>query len=308
MRSRRRVPCREGGHADPGGEHGEQGGEHGGFTGFLRGLLSGIPWSERAAREETVTVDAPSSGRLRVHNSNGRTRITGEDRRDIEVTAYKTARAGSQHAAEELLDEIELVFTESAEGLELEVEIPRRRHHRGAANLCIKLPRDIRVAVSAANGRVDVEGIRGAVEVRSSNGSANITEVVGDVQVATSNAKVHCACNKGRLRARSSNGKIEIQSHCGSVDASTSNGVIRAQLEALGKEGVQLATSNGRIVLDLPDPVDADVDIRVDNGIIRNDRPLVQGGRETQGRVVGQLGGGGPLIKLRTSNGMISVH
>jgi hypothetical protein len=111
VRSRRRVPCREGGHADPGGE---QGGEHGGFTGFLRGLLSGIPWSERAAREETVTVDAPSSGRLRVHNSNGRTRITGEDRRDIEVTAYKTARAGSQHAAEELLDEIELVFTEDA--------------------------------------------------------------------------------------------------------------------------------------------------------------------------------------------------
>ena len=61
------------------------------------------------------------------------------------------------------------------------MEIPRRRHSRGAANLCVKLPREMRVSVSAANGRVDVEGIRGAVEVRSSNGAASIHEVVGDV-------------------------------------------------------------------------------------------------------------------------------
>ncbi len=292
---------------DDGGEPCAEG-EGKGFTGFLRGLLSGIPWSERAAREETVSIDAPQGGGLRIHNSNGRTRVTGEERADIEVTAYKTARASSERAAEELLDEMELAFTEGVEGLDHLVEIPRRRHRRGAANLCIRVPRGMRISVHAVNGRVDIEGIRGDVEVKSSNGSANITEVTGDVQVATSNAKVHCACNRGRLRARSSNGKIEIENHCGAVDASTSNGVIRAQLDTLGKEGIHLATSNGRITLDLPDPVDADVDIRVDNGLIRNDRVLNRGGKETQGRVVGQLGHGGPLIKLRTSNGMISVH
>jgi hypothetical protein len=279
-----------------------------GFTGFLRGLISGIPWAESATREETVQVDAPPGGGLRIHNSNGKTRVTGEDRSDIEVTAYKTARASSTEAAEELLDEISLSFTEYGEGLELEVEIPRRRHRRGAANLCIKVPRDMRVSVSAANGRVDILGIHGAVEVRSSNGSATISEVVGDVQVHTSNAKVHCACTRGRLRARSSNGKIEIESHSGALDASTSNGIIHAQLDALGKEGVHLATSNGRIVLDLPEQVDAELDIRVDNGLIRNERPLGRSAKETQGRVVGQLGGGGPMIKLRTSNGVISVH
>jgi hypothetical protein len=280
----------------------------GGFTGFLRGLISGIPWSERAAREETVAVEAPQGGGLRIHNSNGKTRITGEDRRDIQVTAYKMARAGSQQAAEELLDDIELRFTEYPEGLELEVEIPRRRHHRGAANLCIRLPREMRVSVSAANGRVDVEGVHGAVEIRSSNGSATITEVVGDVQVATSNAKVHCACTRGRLRARSSNGKIEIESHSGALDASTSNGVIRAQLDALGKEGVHLATSNGRIVLDLPEQVDADVDIRVDNGTIRTQRDMPCAPREKDGRLRCTLGRGGAPIKLRASNGSISLR
>ena len=54
--------------------------------------------------------------------------------------------------------------------------------------------------------------------------------------------------------------------------------------------------------------VDADVDIRVDNGVIRNERELCPKGRETNGRVAGRLGLGGKLIKLRTSNGSISVH
>ena len=286
----------------------DYGSDERGFAGFLRSLLKGIPWSERAEHQETLHVAAPASHVLRIHNSNGRTRIRGEDRSDIEVVSLKTARAESQEAATELLDEIRLVMNESEEGLELDVEVPRRWNRRGSANLCIRLPRETVVAVVAANGRVEITGLRGPVRARSSNGSVSVSDVVGDIEVATSNARVCCSGTCGRLLARSSNGKIEIEQHRGSVDASTSNGLIRAALDEVGKDGVHLATSNGRIVLDLPDETDADVDIRVDNGVIRNDRPLRKATRETGGRVLGQVGLGGPLIKLRTSNGSISVH
>jgi DUF4097 and DUF4098 domain-containing protein YvlB len=285
-----------------------EGGHERGFAGFLRSLLDGIPWSERAETEVALHADAPVGGVLRIHNSNGRTRIAGEDRGDIQVTAYKTARAESQDAAHALLDDIQVLFAESAEGLDLEVEAPQKWNRRGTANLCLRLPRELHVSVSAANGRVEVEGMRGPVRVRSSNGSARVVDVRGDVEVATSNAKVSCARVCGKLTARSSNGKIEIEAHRGSVDASTSNGLIRAQLDGVGKGGVVLATSNGRIVLELPAQVDADVDIRVDNGIIRNDRVLSRVSREAQGRVAGQLGAGGPPIKLRTSNGSICLR
>ena len=286
----------------------EGGPEERGFTGFLRSLLSGIPWSERADSEETVRVDAPPGGGVRIHNPNGRTRVTGEDREDIEVTSAKTARAESEEAASQLLSEIRVVFTETPEGLEVEVETPRKWNRRGGANLCVRVPREIMLAVSAANGRIHVEGIRGKVKARSTNGAALVADVVGDVFVATSNAKVTCSCIRGKLLAKSSNGKIEIDEHSGSIDASTSNGLIRACLDEVGKEGIQLATSNGRIVLDLPEETDAEVDIRVDNGVIRNDRTLQKTTRETGGRVLGRLGHGGPVIKLRTSNGSISLH
>lgn len=281
--------------------------EQRGFTGFLRSLLSGIPWSERAEREETVIVDAASEG-LRIHNPNGRTKVTGEDRSDIEVTSFKTARAESEEAAAELLDDIQVVITETVNGLELEVETPRRWNRRGGANLRVRVPRETMLAVTAANGRIHIEGIRGRVKARSTNGAACVSDIVGDVMVTTSNAKVSCNCIRGKLLARSSNGKIEIDAHCGSVDASTSNGLIRVCLEKLGEEGIQLATSNGRIVLDLPEETDAEIDIRVDNGIIRNGRTLEKTTRETGGRVLGRLGDGGPLIKLRTTNGSISLH
>ena len=52
----------------------------------------------------------------------------------------------------------------------------------------------------------------------------------------------------------------------------------------------------------------SEVDIRVDNGVIRNDRPLCKATRERSGQLRGRLGGGGAPIKLRTSNGSISLR
>ena len=70
-----------------------------GFGGFLRSLLSGIPWSERATGEERIGLAAPASHPVRVHNTNGRTRVIGEERSDIEMIVAKTARAESADAA-----------------------------------------------------------------------------------------------------------------------------------------------------------------------------------------------------------------
>jgi hypothetical protein len=280
-----------------------------GFSGFLRNLLSGIPWSESAHAEETIVLDPPVGRHMAIHNANGRTRVIGDERDDIEVFIEKHARGETTEAAEAVLDEIDVVWEEVADGLELEVEAPSRWKRHGSANLVVRVPRDLEVAVIAANGRVCMEGLRSSVHARSSNGPVTITDVVGDVEVFTSNAKVSCSCTCGRLKARSSNSKIQLDEHSGSVDASTSNGVIHAVLSAVGREGVVLATSNGRIMLELPDDVDGDVDVRVDNGVIRNSLDIKQTeADERTGRLRGRLGKGGCPIKLRTSNGTVSLR
>jgi DUF4097 and DUF4098 domain-containing protein YvlB len=279
-----------------------------GIGGFLRNLLSGIPWSECAECREERTFPAPSGRSLRIDNGSGRTRVLGEDRDDISVCIEKRARAESDDAAQHLVGDIQLVARETNGVLHLEVQTPRRWNRHGNAHLEVRIPRDLEVAVNANNGKVCIEGIRSRVSARSCNGSIRVSDVVGDIDVTTSNAKVcfHCTC--GQLTARSSNGKIELDEHRGSVDVSTSNGLIRAALDEVGRQGVILATSNGRIMLELPEHVDAEVDLRVDNGVIRTLRELETSSGEDTGRLRGRLGRGGIPIKLRTSNGTISLR
>ncbi len=280
-----------------------------GLGGFLRGLLSGIPWSESVSSEETFTLPAPHSHQMSIHNANGKTRVVGEDREGIEVVATMRARAESVEAANEVLDRIEIVSSEVAGVLELDVEASSRWNRHASADLFVRVPRATEMTVVAANGKLCLEGLRGHVQARSSNGAVSISDIVGDIEVFTSNAKVTCDCTCGRLKARSSNSRIQLDGHRGSLDASTSNGVIHVVLSELGNDGVALATSNGRILLELPDDVNADVDVRVDNGVIRNALEVdTRFQDDRRGRLRGKLGRGGPAIKLRTSNGTISLR
>ena len=66
------------GRADAGASRGGEPGD--GIGGFLRNLLSGIPWSECAECREEHTFPAPSGRSVRIDNGSGRTRVRGEDR------------------------------------------------------------------------------------------------------------------------------------------------------------------------------------------------------------------------------------
>lgn len=278
------------------------------FGGLIKSFFSRLPWGEMRTEEETLTVPAPSGRAVSVHNANGKTRVLGEDRDDIEIRVMKCVRADCPEAAARMLDAIRLESEASGDVLEIEVQIPRKCARHGVVNMELHVPRDTRVALSSTNGKICLEGLDRPVHARSSNGSIAICEVKGDIDVTTANAKVACRSTTGHLRARSSNGKIEVARHRGSIDASTSNGVIKASLEELGEQGVSLTTSNGRIALELPEKPDADVDLRVENGLIRNDLTLEEASGDPSDRIRGRLGRGGVPIRLRTSNGTVSLR
>jgi len=280
----------------------------GGFKGFLKHLLAGLPFSESATGEARIRLELPTNGALRTDNTNGRTRVIGEERGDIEIVVQKYTRAESETAAKQLLDEIQILPSRQGSDLFVEVQVPRRWNRRCCTQIEVHVPRTLRVETSSSNGKISFEGLRADLRARGSNGSVRVKDVIGDIEIQTSNAAIRCSETCGRLVARSSNGKIEISDHRGSVDACTSNGPIYADLEEINSEGVQLATSNGRIVLELPEKVDADLDLRVDNGVIRNDRELRAESNAGVGRQRGTLGRGGAPIRLQTSNGSISLR
>jgi DUF4097 and DUF4098 domain-containing protein YvlB len=295
-------------HSERNSKEDSNGSQGPGFGGILRSFFSKIPWHESATREESMRVPAPSDGIINIHNANGKTRVVGEDRADVEIRVQKSVSADCPELAEKLLDSIHLQNGKSSGTLDIEIQIPRKCSRRAVAHLEVRVPRATTVSSSSTNGKISLEGLERSIRARSSNGSIAISDVNGDIDVTTANAKVACRCTQGRLHARSSNGKIEVGGHTGSIDASTSNGVIKATIDVLGEAGVLLSTSNGRIVLELPDESDADVDIRVENGHIRNDIDLEETASNADGRVLGRIGKGGIPIRLRTSNGTICLR
>jgi DUF4097 and DUF4098 domain-containing protein YvlB len=267
-----------------------------------------MPWGEQVSHEESLIVPMPAGRSIKIYNANGKTRVLGEDRDDIEIRIHKSVRADCEDLATKLLDSIRIQNSATTDVLEIEVQIPRKCSRHAIAHIELLVPRDTTISLTSTNGKMHLEGLERAVHARSSNGPVLIRNVKGDIDVMTANAKVKCADTQGHLRARSSNGKIEVECHCGSLDASTSNGVIRASIDQLDSVGVTLTTSNGRIVLDLPEKTDADIDIRVENGHIRNDLEMMDQTRDNDGRVRGRIGRGGTPIRLRTSNGTVSLR
>ena len=193
---------------------------HGGFGDFLRSLLSGIPWSDRAEVLETLHFPAPRAGAIRLENANGKTRVIGEDRDDVEFRLQKVARAESETAARALAESTRLVMSDLDGLLAFEIAMPGRWNRRGVVNMEVRVPRGTRVDVTSSNGKVCIHSLRAAVKAQSSNGAVSVEDVEGDVEVHSSNAKVHCAGVHGRLLARTSNGKIEVTQHRGALDLS----------------------------------------------------------------------------------------
>ena len=108
------------------------------------------------------------------------------------------------------------------------------------------------------------------------------------------------------VRAQTVNGSVHLSTLQG-ASAKTVNGSITASLGAVAWEGESaFETVNGSIRLEVPEQIDADLEIRTSNGRITTDLPIATT-RATRRRVEGTLGAGGSDLRLKTVNGSITL-
>jgi DUF4097 and DUF4098 domain-containing protein YvlB len=211
------------------------------------------------------------AGSVTANTSNGSIRVTGERRNDILVRAMVVTHARDAARAREIAREI----TVSQSGT-IRADGPRSQNREGwYVSLRIQAPENTNL------------------DLTSSNGSLAATDV------------------RGRLQLRTSNGSIRLANTGGTVTADTSNGSVNATLTGTkwDGEGLDVSTSNGSVRITMPDNYNARLVAGTSNGSINVGFPIT-----VQGRIGGRnrdidtnIGSGGPAIRLRTSNGSISV-
>lgn len=241
-------------------------------------LISEEPIQEvREDFQQTYPLSA--NGRLSLENLNGGVRIAVWDRDEVQVAAVKRAYR------RERLDEAKIEVNATADAIRIKTSYPDWNQtftdeHKGRYNnpalvdYSITLPRNARLeSVDLVNGSLDVDGVEGDVKASSVN---------------------------GRVTARGLGGVAKLSTVNGSLEATF------AKLEEA--KPITLGSVNGNVTLIIPSDANAVVRAGTVHGAISNDFGInVQHGDYVGHELYGQIGAGGPRIKLGNVNGRISI-
>ena len=137
----------------------------------------------------------------------------------------------------------------------------------------LHVPRDTELRLETTNGGIDLEGLTGTVDARTTNGRI---DVVG---------------GQGRIRGETTNGGITLE-----LTGTTWQG-----------DGVDLRTTNGGVRIEVPEGYSAELETGTVNGGMEIEFPVTVQGRIDR-TLRTELGGGGPLIRARTTNGGVVIR
>src|SRR5271169_5517160 len=173
--------------------------------------------------------------------------------------------------------------------------------------------------IETGGGSVEVRQCNGKLKVSTGGGSIDLGDVNGPVEIETGGGTIHLTSAKGAVRAQTGGGGIELYG-VPSAHAETGAGSIIVKLVNTGAERSDslLETSAGDITVYIAPDVALSVRASVELGNghrITSDFPDIhissEGGNDWGGpktlTAEGKLNGGGPVLKVRTTTGDISI-
>lgn len=215
-------------------------------------------------------------GRIELDNINGAVHISAWDQNEVKVDAIKSA------GSKERLDEARIDVNSGKDHLSIRTRYPDNNHtfNWGSRNN----PATVEYTLTVPRGaRLD--------EIKLINGSLDITGVKGEV---------HASCINGSLEAHNLSGR---------TDLSTINGHMEAGFDELSGSSIKLSSVNGSMEMTIPSDSKAEIEASTVSGGIQNDFGLHVSHHSFVGHDLhGELGSGGPRIKLSNVNGRIEIH
>lgn len=228
--------------------------------------------NERDAWSRTYTLGA--DGQVEVRNTNGAIDVSSSTDGKVHVTAEKLARAATAEAAKDLLAKTSIREDVTDRSVRLTTETPPHGFFQGSVNVRyhVEMPAGASLKVVNTNGRITVADLSGSVEAETTNGGV-----------------------EGRALA-------------GSVRATTTNGGIDVAVSAVHQDGITLETTNGGVTLEVPNASGAELSLQTTNGGIDTGALKVETSQSSRRRLEGRLNGGGPRVRIETTNGGVRVR
>jgi DUF4097 and DUF4098 domain-containing protein YvlB len=233
---------------------------------------------EELREEFHQTYPLSATGRVSLENINGGVQIKVWDRAAVQVDAVKRAYR------RERLAEAKIEVSATEENIRIKTEYPnenqnfrsdeRRYDNPAIVEYTLTIPRKALLeSIELINGSLDIDGVEGSVKASSINGRLNARGLLGEARL------------------------------------STINGPLNATFTQLDEsKPLSLVSVNGSVTLIIPSNANAAVKASTVHGGISTDFGLkIKHGEYVGHSLEGQIGTGGPRIKLVNVNGGIRI-
>lgn len=234
--------------------------------------------NDREVHCEVRETRLPARGSLNVDaGQNGGVSVRAWDGRDVLVRARIQTNARTEAEARSLAQGIRV----STDGTIRSTGPETSGHNRGwAVSYEIMVPARTDLNAETHNGPISVKGLSGDIEVRAVNGPISLDELAGDVEARAQNGPITVT-----LSGRRWNGE--------GLDAETVNGPITLRMPRGYAAHLESGTVHG--------PINAPSGMRPPRG---------ENGRRwnTGGRINTDINGGGPTIRVVTTNGPVNIQ
>jgi hypothetical protein len=207
-------------------------------------------------------------GSFELQNVNGPVQVEGWDRDVIEIHAVKIAKD-----KESDLDRVSIEVDAKPNDVSVITRYPQNEGVEVAVEYTIRVPHGAHVEhIGTVNGTLKIAGVESVEELRTVNGNIEVYEGGGSVHAHTTNGNVHLELTR-----------------------------------ALDEKGMAAETTNGSVLLAVPQDTQANLEARSLNGSFYSELPFSQEAAVRPREMRGKFGKGGAPIRLNTVNGGIQI-
>ncbi len=246
---------------------------------------------------------------LRIETNDGHVRVDTWDRNEVSarvlVRGWSIGVGGGQ---------VRVTERQDGNSISLDVRAPRSvwsiNFQSRSIEIEISVPRQSNLDARSGDGHIQVTDLAGDVNLRSGDGHITLTSIRGLMRLYTGDGRIEGGRLDGPLDAQTGDGSIRVSGRVDSLDLRTGDGHIQAEVEPGSQMSSvwSLRTSDGSIRLRMPESIRADLEAHTGDGRINLDIPVEVMGRLSPTDIRGRMNGGGPLLRLRSGDGSITIE
>ncbi|MCC6651839.1 MAG: DUF4097 family beta strand repeat protein [Candidatus Eisenbacteria bacterium] len=173
----------------------------------------------------------------------------------------------------------------------------------------VTVPEDCDLDVSSGDGSIEVDPGKGRYNLTTSDGHITVDRLRGEIRLVTQDGNISGEGLDGALEARSGDGRVAVNGRFDRLSVHSGDG----RVDVTARQGSRPAspwsvtTTDGSLTMRIPQDLPVMLDAACGDGRLSVDLPVNVSGGLTRHTLRGQLNGGNQALKLRTTDGNLTI-